>query len=266
MEDNSRTISLKLKVAIAILALVMPVTGALSGWYYGVFIAESNYPYLVALLCLVLGVALDVVCYYDRLFTFVFYKMPIPGILFVIAYEAASFFYGRWVSLGFAFAGLAIGVFFDYVLLAPKPFYMARKRLLVVVYIFLSIIMLGVMSGVPVSNFFLGILAGNYFSLRYAGAVLGRDRLHKNLYTMTIFATVVLLVSELLFAWLVWQDSVNIIDYLNSLLGIAFTRQSLLWLMVILGVVSVVVQFVLTFTTGMILYRYRSHKKIYSTT
>ena len=122
------------------------------------------------------------------------------------------------------------------------------------------------MSGVPVSNFFLGILAGNYFSLRYSGSVLGRERLRKNLYAMTIFATVVLLVSELLFAWLVWQDSVNIIDYLNSLLGIAFTRESLLWLMVILGVVSVVAQFVLTFITGMILYRYRSHKKLYSTT
>ena len=127
MKNNNLAISLKLKVAIAILALVMPVTGALSGWYYGVFIAESNYPYLIALLCLVLGIALDVVCYYDRLFTFVFYKMSIPGILFVISYEAASFFYGRWISLAIALGGLAIGVFFDYVLLAPKPFYLARK-------------------------------------------------------------------------------------------------------------------------------------------
>ena len=59
----SDAISLKLKIAIAVLAMIMPVTGALSGWYYAVVIAEMNYPYLAALLCFILGVALDVVCY-----------------------------------------------------------------------------------------------------------------------------------------------------------------------------------------------------------
>ena len=260
--DN--TISLKLKISIAVLALVMPVTGALSGWYYAVFIAEFNYPYLFALLCLILGVALDVVCYYDNLFSFVFYKIPIPGILFVIAYEAASFFYSRWIAFIFGLCGMAVGVLFDYILIQPKPFYLARKRVLVIVYMFLSIIMLGIMSGVPVSNFLLGILAGNYFSLRYAGSVIGRERLRKNLYAMTIFATAVLLVSEIMFAWLIWQDSQNIIDYLGHLTSVVLTHGQLLQLMIILGVASVVAQFVLTYFTGMTLYRYRSFKKLHS--
>ena len=119
------------------------------------------------------------------------------------------------------------------------------------------------MSGVPVSNFLLGILAGNYFSLRYAGAVVGRERLRKNLYAMTFFATIVLLASEIMFAWLIWQDSQNIIDYLNQITGIVLTQERLLRLMIILGVASVVLQFVLTYATAMILYRYRSHKKLY---
>lgn len=120
------------------------------------------------------------------------------------------------------------------------------------------------MSGVPVSNFLLGILAGNYFSLRYAGSVIGRERLRKNLYAMTIFATAVLLVSEIMFAWLIWQDSQNIIDYLGHLTSVVLTHGQLLQLMIILGVASVVAQFVLTYFTGMTLYRYRSFKKLHS--
>ena len=109
----SDAISLKLKIAIAVLAMIMPVTGALSGWYYAVVIAEMNYPYLAALLCFILGVALDVVCYYGNLFSFVFYKLPIPFILFVIAFEAASFFYSRWISFFIGLCGAAVGVFFE---------------------------------------------------------------------------------------------------------------------------------------------------------
>ena len=75
------------------------------------------------------------------------------------------------MAVSAAIAGVFVGVVFDHALLIDKPFYLARKRVLIIVYMLLSFILLGVMMGVPVSNFLLGIMAGNYYSLRYEGAI-----------------------------------------------------------------------------------------------
>ncbi len=163
-------IDFKLKTELVLLALLMPLLGALSGWYYEVFVVEDDNISVAIAIGVAIGLVLDAVCYYGKVFCFVFYKMPIPATLFVIAYEVALFFVNQLVALLIGICGAGIGILMNMVLIQPAPFYLARKRTLIVIYIYLSFIMLGLMMGVPISNFLLGILAGNYFSLRYAVA------------------------------------------------------------------------------------------------
>lgn len=253
-------IDLNLKISIGILALLMPVAGALSGWYYALFVANSNFCLFWAVLLFIVGVLLDIICYNGKVFSFVFYKMPIPIILSIISYEVSSFFVERLGAIAIGCCGLVLGVFIDFLLLSPKPFYLARKRVLIIVYVFFSILLMGVMLGVPVSNFLLGILAGNYYSLRYSGVVLSKRRLRTNLHNVSGFATLVLLLSEFIFGWLILKDTANIIDYLYHVTGISLTSGNLLTLVLVLGSLSVVIQYFLTYWTSKIMYRYRVAK------
>lgn len=260
MESSKKVISVRLKIAIILLALVMPVAGAVSGWYYAFLIGESDYPLLVAAICFCVGLLLDAVCYHGGIFSFVFYKMPIPLVLAVVSYAVASFMVPLQMALCAGGVGALVGVGFDYVLLIDKPFYLARKRVLVIVYIFLSFILLGIMMGVPVSNFFLGILAGNYYSLRYEGAVLSNERLRRNLLSISVFTTVVLLFFEIIFGWLMWQDSLNIIDYLYHMTGWRLSGGRFLAMIFGFGALAVVAQFLITYYTGRTMLRYRKIK------
>lgn len=178
-------------------------------------------------------------------------------VLALISYETASFFAGRLVSACAALCGCALGVLIDFVLISPKPFYLARKKVLIVVYVFLSIILMGVMLGVPVSNLLLGILTGNYYSLRYRDAVLSKERLRHNLVSVTVFATSVLFVSELVFGWLLWHDSVNVIEYLYQVTGWQFTPDKFLFAIIGFGLTAILLQFLFTYYTGKIMYKYR---------
>jgi len=262
MLTQIQRIGVKLWVQIAVLALVMPVAGAFTGWYYAVLVAESGAPILSALIGFVIGIIVDIVCYYENLFSLVFYRLPIPIVLYIVFFEAASFFVSQWLAIIIGIAGLALGLLVVRTLIIPNPFYTVRKRVLILVYVFLSFFMLGVMMGVPVSNFLLGILAGNYFSLRYAGSVMSRARLKRNLIAVTILAAVVLLVSELIFAWLIWQDSANILDYLNEVLGLTLTKQNLLAAIIAFGVIAVLVQLFITYTSASVMYHFRLRKML----
>ncbi len=263
MKRAKSALDLKMKVSIGILALLMPIAGGLSGWYYSLFVINSCYSLFWVLLFFIVGVMLDAICINGNVFSFVFYKMPIPSVLTIIGYELASFFTGRWGAMAIGCCGMALGILLDIVLLSPKPFYLARKRVLVIVYVFLSILLLGIMLGVPVSNFLLGILAGNYYSLRYAETVLSKRRLRKNLHAVSSFATMVLLLSELIFGWLIWNDSANIIDYIYQITRIHLTIGNLLTLILVLGSMSVALQYFITYWTAKTMYKYRKAKMSY---
>ncbi len=264
MKKAKSAIDLKMKASIGVLALLMPVAGFLSGWYYSLFVINSNYNLFWALLFFIVGIVLDAVCINGKVFSFVFYKMPIPIVLTIISYEVALFFTTRMYAIAIGCCGMALGVLIDVVLLSPKPFYLARKRVLIIVYVFMSILLLGIMLGVPVSNFLLGILAGNYYSLRYAGTVLSKKRLRKNLHAVSTFATAVLLLSELIFGWLIWKDSANIIDYISQIARVQLTTGSLLTLMLVFGSLSVALQYFITYWTSKTMYKYREAKLSYA--
>ena len=114
------------------------------------------------------------------------------------------------------------------------------------------------MMGVPVSSFLLGIMAGNYYSLRYEDAVLSKERLRHNLLSITIFVTIVLLVFEIVFGWLIWNDAPNIIAYLQQMTGAQITSTQLLHLIFGFGTLAVIIQYLITYYTGKILLRYRT--------
>lgn len=258
MKSKKSKITTRLKVQIALIALMMPVVGAVSGWYYAFFIGESDYPYAYAIACLGVGLLLDLVCYNGSVFSFVCYKLPIPLVLALTSYAIASFFVSWRLALCAGVAGVFIGIVFDYALIIDKPFYLARKRVLIIVYMLLSFIMLGVMMGVPVSSLVLGIMAGNYYSLRYEDAVLSKSRLKQNLLIISGFVTVVLFVFELIFGWLIWQDSPNIIAYVYQLTGLLITRRGLLAMIFGFGALAVVIQFFMTYYTGKVMLSYRT--------
>ena len=260
MLTQEKKIGIKLWIQITLLALVMPVAGAFTGWYYSLLVTEAGNPYYSAVIGAFIGIVVDVVCYYENLFSLVFYKLPVPVDMFFIFNEFASFFFNRLTATAIGIGGAALGVVIVWVLIIPNPFYTVRKRVLILVYIFLSLIMLGLMQGVPVSNFLLGILAGNYFSLRYADSVLSRARLRRNLIAVTIMAASVLLLSELIFVWLIWQDSVNILNYLTEVFGFPFRKMHLMLMIDVIGVLAVVIQLFITYTSAIVMYRYRSYK------
>jgi len=258
MQTPKQKIDIKLRIQITLLALAMPVAGAFSGWYYAFLVIESDYPLAIAAACFGVGLLLDVICYFGNIFSFVFYKMPIPLVLSVIAYEIASFLVSWKLAVCAGILGLALGILFDYAIIIDKPFYLARKRILVIVYMFLSFLLLGIMVGVPVSNFLLGIMAGNYYSLRYEGAILSKERLRHNLLSISIFATAVLFVFEIIFGWLIWNDAPNIIAYLEQMTGSQITSNQLLQMIFGFGALAVIIQYLITYYTGKILLQFRT--------
>lgn len=262
MLTQNQKIGLKLWLQITVLAMVMPLAGAFSGWYYAALVTESSHVLFATFIGLCIGITIDIVCYYEKLFSLAFYQIPIPIILFLIFFEIALFFVNKWQAALIALIGLALGILIVKVLIIPNPFYTMRKRILIVIYILLSIIMLGIMMGVPVSNFLLGIIAGNYFSIRYAGSVMSRARLQRNLIAVTILSSIVLLLSELIFAWLIWQDSVNILDYLYKIFGIAFTHNHLIFIMITIGILSILIQLFITYSSASVMYRFRLLKML----
>ena len=262
MLTQNQKIGLKLWLQITLLAMVMPLAGAFSGWYYAALVTESSHVLFATFIGLCIGITIDIVCYYEKLFSLVFYQIPIPVILFLIFFEIALFFVNKWQAALIALIGLALGILIVKVLIVPNPFYTMRKRIVIVIYILLSIIMLGVMMGVPVSNFLLGIIAGNYFSIRYAGSVMSRARLQRNLIAVTILSSIVLLLSELIFAWLIWQDSINILDYIYKIFGIAFTQNHLIFIMITIGILSILIQLFITYSSASVMYRFRLLKML----
>ena len=98
----------------------------------------------------------------------IFYKLIFWGMIPLILFLA-----GWWSSIGLndnqqifsvAFAGLGFGILIDGFLLKSylKSLETLKPAILISVYVFYSIMMLGFFMGVPVFNLFLGIFAGRF--------------------------------------------------------------------------------------------------------
>jgi len=249
--------SIGLKIKVLVLSLIFPVSGFLIGLVIGFFDNNEKTVYIYAISLLGGGILLDVICYYPRIFSFVFYRIPIPVLLFLVAHDISLFFTDSFNSLFIGFGGLVIGILMTLVLVMPNHFYMVPKRVLIIVYLFLSVILVGLLQGIPVVNILLGVLAANYISFRYMDAVQAKKRIKRNFIISALFTSVVLMIIIVIAGFLLLNDATNVERALSQVSNIKINDAQLSRFIWIGGILLVIIQFWLTYLSAWILYQYR---------
>jgi hypothetical protein len=249
--------SLGLKIKVLILSLIFPVSGFLIGLVIGYLDSNEKTVYIYALSLLGGGILLDVVCFYPWIFSFVFYRIPIPVLLFMVAHDISLFFTDSFNSLIIGAGGLVLGILMTMVLIMPKHFYMVPKRVLVIVYLFLSVLLVGLLQGIPVMNVLLGVLAANYISFRYMDAVQAKKRIKRNFIISALFTSVVLMIIIFISGFLLLNDAANVELALYQVSGIKINDVQLSRFIWVGGILLVIIQFWITYLSAWILYQYR---------
>jgi hypothetical protein len=249
--------SIGLKIKVLILSLIFPISGFLIGLAIGFIDGNEKTLYIYALTLSGGGILLDMICFYPRAFSFVFYRIPIPVLLFLVAYDISLFFTNSFNSLIIGISGLILGILMTMLLIRSNEFYMVQKRVLIIVYLFLSVLLVGLLQGIPVVNILLGVLAANYMSFRYMDAVQSKKRIRRNFIISAFFTSMVLMIIILISGFLLLNDSNNVERAINQVSGIIINDSQLSRFIWIGGILLVIIQFWLTYLSAWILYQYR---------
>jgi hypothetical protein len=251
-----------LKIKVLLLSLIFPVSGFIIGLSISYLNGNEKIISIYALSFMGGGILLDFICFFSKIFSFIFYRIPIPVLISLIAYDIALIFTTRLNSLFAGIGGLVLGILITLVLIRPGQFYVIRKRFLVIVYLFLSLLLVGLLQGIPAVNILLGVIAGNYISFRYMDAIQPKKRIRRNFIISAIFTSVVLLINVAISGFLLLNDSVNIERAIFQVTKLLINNTQLYRIIIFGGIILVFVQFWLTYYSAWILYQYRVAKRI----
>ncbi|MCQ2375351.1 MAG: hypothetical protein MJ069_05570 [Salinivirgaceae bacterium] len=256
-----QTIGWKLRLKVLLLALVLPVVCGVAVWNLRLYNGNDVPSWRVAAMGVALGVLLDVVCYFPKLFSIFFYWALAPFFTTFITVAIASLFFPPIGVLLIGTAGFVVGVLIDWSLLAGSPFFTVNKWILGIIYVYVSVFLMGLAMGLPFANVFLGIVAGNYVSFRYLSPGLTKKRAYAASTQVAIFTSVTLLVIQAIGILLMFSDLANISDYLFSISGIMLKPNFLFWGFIVVGLLLAVLQYFVTLGSAKIMYQYRFAKR-----
>jgi hypothetical protein len=184
----------------------------------------------------------------------ILYKVMFWGVLPTILFLA-----GWWSSIGLqdnqeifsiAMGGLGLGILIDALVLKHKlkSLETLKPWVLMSVYVFYSIMVLGFFMGVPVFNLFLGILAGRFMGR--VGLFLGhtKDKMNSVIHTTALFVSAVMVGVCAISGWIALIDPLDTAVNLQGMLGLNFevTEMMVYGLVVIGGIGLVALQYGVT--------------------
>lgn len=250
-----------LKIKLLFLALLFPLVLAAAGFMVGLFLKNITITIVFSISGLAIGILLNIICYSRKLFTLALYYTPIPLVLFMLSWWIADLFTGSTVSLLIGLFGFFVGIWLNYELVLPYQFFKIKKRILAVVYIFFSISCLGFFMGIPVFNILLGILAGNYLSIRVMDNYNRQAFVAKNLRQGSLFAAFVLLLLIIYSLLVAAADIDHLIQLIKQLVYLSITPSQFYFIAITGGIFLVILQYFITLFTAKTMFEYWMSKK-----
>jgi len=239
-----------LKIKLYLLFAIFPTAFALIGWLIAWYnqLEKMYVPFL--LIGILLGLFMNLICYSRKVFTIALFYTPLPLALSHPIRWIADVFTSATVSLVVGFVGLGIGFWLNKELVLPFQFYKIKKRILAVVYFFFSIACAGFFLGIPVFNIFLGLLAGNYLSIRVMSNYGRINYVAKSLRQGSLFTAFTILVITTISSIGAISDSQNTIKLIGMVSGIMLSEQQFLILIVAGGILLTITQYFITLFTA----------------
>jgi len=178
--------------------------------------------------------------------------------LFLFIWKGNPRFVPDYIIPKIAFTGLAIGILFDILFLKrwAKNVYNFGRRLLICVYVFFSIVTLGLFMGVPLFNSILGIIAGIYAGRRLRYLKVDRGQLREKVRKVSVFTSAMMFSVCCFSACLALADP-HTPENLKKMLGIQFevTKGMVVALIFIGAILLVLLQYWLTKKAALISYQ-----------
>lgn len=250
-----------LKFKLILLALIFPLSFFGLGWFVGMVMHNSSLTLIFSIIGLALGIFLNLVCFYRKLFTVVLYQTPIPLALFLLTWWISNSFTDDLFALFIGLGGLLVGLWLNQILVLPYQFYRIRKRVLAIIYLFFSVACLGFFMGIPVFNLLLGILAGNYLSIRVLRYFKSQEIMTRNLRQGAMYTAVVLFFITLFAAIVAISDYNNSIQLASQVLQYSFDKLQFYLLIIVGGLVIVFLQYFITFYTAQTMLQIWLHRR-----
>lgn len=184
----------------------------------------------------------------------ILYKIIFWGVLPSILFLA-----GWWSSIGLkdnqeifsiALAGIGLGILIDVLVLKPwlRSLETLSSGILISVYVFYSIMVLGFFMGVPLFNVGLGILAGRFIARVGLYKGLTKVQMDKLIHSTATITTIILFGICLISAWIALKDPMDTAINLQGMfqLGFTVTESMVLGIVVFGGILLLIVQYILT--------------------
>ncbi|MDA3892581.1 MAG: hypothetical protein PF517_13030 [Salinivirgaceae bacterium] len=257
MQPLNRT----LKTKLFILSLLFPLSFGFIGGLMGYFLYTPITAIIFVCIGLIIGIALNIVCYYRKLFTITLFQSPIPLSMFLLVLWISNAFMSDLYAFLFAIGGLLIGLWLNNELILPFQFYRIRKRYLGIIYFFFSIAFMGVFMGIPAFNLLLGALAGNYLSIRVISNYRQERSIKKNLRQGAFYTSLILFIITALSGLIAISDIENSIQLATQIIKIPLNKDLFVGLIIVGGIAIVLLQYVITLFTAKTMLQLWKHKR-----
>lgn len=213
---------------------------------------------------LAIGVLFNFICYYRKLFAATIYQTPIPLTLFFTFWWISNFFASDYIAFFIGIAGLLLGLWLNSILVTPYQFFKIKKRILAFLYLFYSIVILGIFMGVPIFNILMGVFAGNYLAIRIISYINNENSIKRSIHQGALFSALVIAVISILSGLMAFVDIDTYLDTFQSLTHIRISAETFLLFLIIMGIIGVFGQYFITRFTAYTMLQLHNHKK-YST-
>jgi len=180
----------------------------------------------------------------------IFFWGMVPTIFFLAGWWSSIGLQDNQEIFSIALAGLGFGILIDVLVLKPwlKSLETLSNWILISVYVFYSIMVLGFFMGVPLFNLGLGILAGRFMARIGLYKKLPKDKMDKLIHSTARFTTIILFGICLISAWIALKDPLDTAINLQGMFQLGFTVTSIMVLGLVIfgGIFLLILQYILT--------------------
>jgi hypothetical protein len=240
----------KLKIKLFILSLIFPISFGLIGLFNTLSLHNTTTIIYTTAIGLFAGIVINIICYNKKIFTIILYKTPIPLALSLLVWWISNLFFNSYQAILFASIGLLLGLWLNKEIITPFQFYKINKRILAIIYIFFSIITVNYFIKFPAINILLGIIAGNYLSIRAINNYKIELQINSSLKQGSLYTSLVLFTITTISFIIAMYDINNSIALAKSILHIDLNRTTLTIIITAGSIFIVILQYFITLFTA----------------
>ena len=239
----------KLKIRLFFLSLIFPISLGLIGLFKTINLHNITTLY-ITIAGILTGILINFICYNKKTFTILLYRTPIPLAFAVLIWWISNIFFENLYALLFAIGGLLLGLWVNNEITKPLHFYKIKKRILAIIYIFFSIITINYFIKFPAINILLGIIAGNYLSIRAMSNYKVELQINNSFIQGSLYTSIILFITTSISFIIAIYDINNSITLVNSILHTSVNKITLIILVISGSVFIVILQYFITLFTA----------------